>query len=84
MSSVAEVGEEKLPSPATENRVEPAKTRRLAVRPQRAATAGFNFPVPRLAPRPGLRRKTHCYTKKLANLSASILLYLLKKSTINT
>jgi IS1 family transposase len=26
-----------------------------------------------------LRRKTHCYTKKLANLAASILLYLLKK-----
>ena len=27
-----------------------------------------------------LRRKTHCYTKKLANLAASILFYLLKKS----
>ena len=27
-----------------------------------------------------LRRKTHCYTKKLANLSASILFYLLFKS----
>ena len=27
-----------------------------------------------------LRRKTHCYTKKLANLAASILLYLLKKT----
>jgi IS1 family transposase len=26
------------------------------------------------------RRKTHCYTKKLANLAASILFYLLKKS----
>jgi len=26
-----------------------------------------------------LRRKTHCYTKKLANLAASILLYLLTK-----
>ena len=26
-----------------------------------------------------LRRKTHCHTKKLANLAASILLYLLKK-----
>lgn len=26
-----------------------------------------------------LRRKTHCYTKKLANLAASILFYLLKK-----
>ena len=25
------------------------------------------------------RRKTHCYTKKLANLAASILFYLLKK-----
>ena len=27
-----------------------------------------------------LRRKTHCYTKKLANLSASTLFYLLTKS----
>ena len=27
-----------------------------------------------------LRRKTHCYTKKLANLAASILFYLLTKS----
>ena len=26
-----------------------------------------------------LRRKTHCYTKKLANLAASILFYLLNK-----
>ena len=31
-----------------------------------------------------LRRKTHCDTKKLANLSASILLYLLKKGLLNT
>ena len=30
-----------------------------------------------------LRRKTHCYTKKLANLAASILFYLLHKQ-INT
>jgi IS1 family transposase len=29
-----------------------------------------------------LRRKTHCYTKKLVNLAASILLYLLKKTSI--
>jgi hypothetical protein len=27
-----------------------------------------------------VRGKTHCYTKKLANLAASILFYLLKKS----
>ena len=27
-----------------------------------------------------LRRKTHCYTKKLANLAASILFYLLTKT----
>ena len=31
-----------------------------------------------------LRRKTHCYTKKLANLAASILFYLLRKSAVNT
>ena len=29
-----------------------------------------------------LRRKTHCYTKKLANLAASILFYLLRKGTL--
>lgn len=27
-----------------------------------------------------LRRKTHCYTKKLGNLAASILFYLLRKT----
>ena len=31
-----------------------------------------------------LRRKTHCYSKSLKNLAASILLYLLKKTNINT
>jgi insertion element IS1 protein InsB len=27
-----------------------------------------------------LRRKTHCYSKKIKNLAASILLYMLKKT----
>ena len=31
-----------------------------------------------------LRRKTHCYTKKLENLAASILLCFIKKCAINT
>ena len=31
-----------------------------------------------------LRRKTHCYSKSLKNLAASILFYLLRKCNVNT
>ena len=47
--------------------------------PAAAACTTFNH-----TPLARLRRKTHCYTKKLENLTASFLLYLIKKSVLNT